>query len=57
MKYKTNLLGNTEAQLNPNNANGILKNATTTVPLKYLSNFSRSFEMPLPNCKVELRLK
>ena len=24
------------------------------VPLKYLSNFWRSFEMPLINCKVEL---
>ena len=25
--------------------------------LKYLSNFWRSFEMPLINCKVELKLK
>ena len=30
-KYKTKLLGNTEA----NGANGILKNATIAVPLKY----------------------
>ena len=27
------------------------------VPLKYLSNFWRSLEMPLINCKVELSLK
>ena len=26
------------------------------VPLKYLSNFSRSLEMPLINCKVKLSL-
>ena len=29
----------------------------TAVPLKYLSNFSRSLEMPSINCKVELSLK
>ena len=33
--------------------NGILKNPTTTAPLKYLSNFWRS----LINCKVQLKLK
>ena len=38
-------------------ANGILKTATIAVPLKYLSNFRRSLEMPLINCKVELKLK
>ena len=37
-KYKAKLLGNTKAQPNPNHANGILKNATIVVPLKYLSN-------------------
>ena len=41
---------------NPNNANGILKNATIAVPLKYFSNFWRLLEMPLINCKVELNL-
>ena len=56
-KYKAKLLGNIGAQPNPNNANGILKNAAIAVPLKYLSNFSRSREMPLANCKVELKLK
>ena len=29
----------------------------TAVPLKYLSNFWRSLEMPLINCKVELFLR
>ena len=37
-KYKGKLLGNTVAQL----ANGILRNATIDVPLKYLCNFWRS---------------
>ena len=36
---KAKLLGNTVAQPTPNNANGIFKNATTAVPLKYLSIF------------------
>ena len=51
-RYKAKLLGNTEAD----EANGILKSATTAVPLKYLSNFWRS-KMPLIICKVELKLK
>ena len=55
-KYKAKLLGNTEAQPNPSYANGILKNATITVPLKYLGNFWRSREIPLINCKVELKI-
>ena len=42
---------------NPNEANGILRNAATVVPLKCLSNFWRSLEMPLINCKVELKFK
>ena len=45
-KFKAKLLGNTIAQPNPSHANGILKNATIAVPLKYLSNFWRSLEMP-----------
>ena len=38
-KYKAKLLGNTVAQPTPNAANGILKNVTIAVPLKYLSYF------------------
>ena len=56
-KNKTKLLGSTVAQPTPNQANEILRNVTIAVPLKYLSNFWRSPEMPLINCKVELKLK
>ena len=46
-------MGNTEAD----EANGILKNTTIVVPLKYLSNFWRLLEMPLINYKIELKLR
>ena len=36
--------------------NGIFKNVKIAVPLKYLSNFWRSLEMPLINCKIHLEL-
>ena len=36
--YKAKLLGDTVAQTD-NTANGILKNATIAVPLKYVNNF------------------
>ena len=52
-KYKAKLLENTEI----NGANRILKNAIIAVLLKYLSNFWKTLEMPLINCKVELKLK
>ena len=45
------------AQPNPNNSDGILKNATISVPLKYLSNFQRSLVKPLISCKVEVKNK
>ena len=48
-KYKANLIGNTET-------NGTKKCVKIIVPLKYLSNFWRSLEMPLINSKVELSL-
>ena len=56
-KYKDKLLENTVAQPNPNHAYGILRNAPIAVSLKYLSNFWRSLEVPLINCKVELKLR
>ena len=37
--------------------NGILKNERIAVPLEYFSNSWRSLEMPLFNCKIELKLK
>ena len=50
-KYKVSLLGN------PIVANNIAKiNVKIVVPLKYLSNFFRSLEMPLINCKIKLNL-
>ena len=49
-KYKSNVIGNTEN-------NGTTNGVKIAVPLKYLSNFWRSLEMPLINCKVELSLK
>ena len=56
-KHKAKLLGNTAGQPAPNATNGILKNKAIAVPLKYLSSFWRSLEMPLINCKVELKLR
>ena len=38
------------------NAHGLFTNAKIAVPLKYLSNFFRSLEMPLINCKIHLEL-
>ena len=49
--YKIKLLGN------PVVANNIARlNVKIVVPLKYLSNFFRSLEMPLINCKVKSNL-
>ena len=49
-KYKASIIGNTRD-------NGIKSKVKIAAPLKYLSNFWRSSEMPLINCKVELSLK
>ena len=50
-KYKVSLLGN------PVHVGGIAKrNVKIVVPLKYLSNFFRSLEMPLINCKIKLNI-
>ena len=53
LKYKIKLLGNvTEVD-----AAGVKRlNVKVVVPLKYLSNFFRSLEMPLINCKIKLNL-
>ena len=48
-KYKASIIVDTEN-------NGTKKGVQIAVPLKYLSNFWRSLEMPLINCKVELSL-
>ena len=36
--------------------NGVFKNVKISVPLKYLSSFWRSLEIPLINCKIHLEL-
>ena len=56
LKYKIKLLGNdTEVA---GDAAGIRRlNVKVVPPLKYLSNFFRSLEMPLVNCKIKLNLK
>ena len=53
-KYKIKLLDNIN-QLDPDARLGRL-NVKVVVPLKYLSNFFRSLEMPLINCKIKLNL-
>ena len=50
-KYKVDLLGN--PVLDGNIAKRSVK---VVIPLKYLSNFFRSLEMPLINCKIKLNL-
>ena len=49
-KYKANLIGITET-------NGTKKGVKIAAPLKCLSPFWRSLEMPLINCRVELSLR
>ena len=46
-KYKVSIIDNTEAK-------GTRNGVKIAVPLKYLSNFWKSLEIPSINCKVEL---
>ena len=59
-KYKTSITGNTynvDDDDDSYDANKVGKNETEIViPLKYLSNFWRSLDIPLINCEVELIL-
>ena len=50
-KYKISLLGNPIVA-----DNKARRSVKVVVPLKYLSNFFRSLEMPLINCKIKLNL-
>ena len=54
-KYKVKLLGNIP-QLAADAARVGRLNVKVVVPLKYLSKFFRSLEMPLINCKIKLNL-
>ena len=49
-EYKASIIGNIAN-------NGTKNGVKIAVPLKHLSNFWRSLEMPLINCKIELSLK
>ena len=53
--FKTKITGQTADNNNNGNIVGRV-NIEIMVPLKYLSNFWRTFEMPLINCEVELIL-
>ena len=62
-KYKSSLLKglatrDVAANINPDTANAhrLFLNTQIAVSLKYLSNFIRSLEMPLINCKIHLEL-
>ena len=52
-KYKAALVGKSAYH---NKGNSFVKDTKIVVPLKYLSNFWRSLEIPLINCKVHLDL-
>ena len=54
--HKANIFGDVVAQLVSNVINGILENIPTAALSKYLSQFQRSPEIPLINCKVQLKL-
>ena len=56
-KYKVKLLGNIPQLATDADAARVGRlNVKVVVPLKYLSNFFRSLEMPLINCKIKLNL-
>ena len=57
LKYQAKLFRNTVAKSGQNLANRILLNTTNAVPLKNLSDFLRSVEMPLLKCRVRLKLR
>ena len=54
LRYKATLVGKTANSVN--NTNSSPKKTKIVVPLKYLSNFWRSLEMPLINLKIHLEL-
>ena len=51
-KYKSSLIGESTAV----DGNRVLKDVKIAVPLKYLSNFWKSLEISLINCKTHLEL-
>ena len=53
-KSKAALVGKTADAAN--NTNSSVKITKIVAPFKYLSNFWKSLEMPLINCKIDLEL-
>ena len=51
-KYKSSFIGESTVVA----GNKVFKNVKKAVSLKYLSNFRRSLEMPLINCKIHFEL-
>ena len=51
-KYKSSLIGKSTTV----DTNRVFKDVKTAIPLKFLSNFWRSLEMPLISCKIHLEL-
>ena len=51
-KYKSSFIGESTIVA----GNRVFKDVKIAIPLKYLSNFWRSLEMPLINCKIHLEL-
>ena len=49
LNFKSNIIGKT-------NDDGDIENVEIMIPLKYLSNFWRTLEMPLINCEVDVIL-
>ena len=55
LKYKNSFIGKTSNSDNDNN-NNVIEGVEIVVPLMYLSNFWRTFYMPLIDCEVSLTL-
>ena len=53
-KYTSNIIG--KAPNNNNDNNNVIENVEIVVPLKPLSNFWRTLDMPLISCEVSLTL-
>ena len=53
LKYKASLIGKT---VDAADRNSFVKNTKIVFVIKYLSNFWRSLEMPLINCKIHIEL-
>ena len=57
-RYKTKIVGNTQErpgnEEDENRSSVPTLNVEVTIPVKYISNFWRSLDLPLINCEIEL---